>query len=97
MMQRRTYAGRITVARVVTAIGGLFALIEAIFILLILFGANQANAFFIFVKQFAQPLALFFPSLFTITNPQLAVLVGYGLAALFWLLVAAIVARFVAS
>ncbi|RZS44961.1 hypothetical protein EV193_101842 [Herbihabitans rhizosphaerae] len=81
--------------RVVLAIGGLFALIEALYILLILFGANPVNSFFSFVKSLAEPLALFFPGLIPIDNYDVAVLVNYGLAGLFWLLVAGVVARIV--
>lgn len=89
-------SGRGTAARVVTSIGALFAIIEVVYILLILFGANQANAFFQFVKSLAEPLALFFPGLFTLANNTLEVIVNYGLAAVFWLVVASLVARLVA-
>jgi len=78
---------------VITGIGALFALIEVVYILMILFGANQANSFFVFVKSLAAPLALFFPGLFDLGNYNLSVIVNYGLAAVFWIVVAGFLAR----
>jgi len=80
---------------VITGIGGLFALIEVVYILLVLFGANAGNAFYKFIQSIAVPLALFFPGLFTFQNQDWAVIVTYGLAAVFWLVVTRIVARIV--
>ncbi|HEX2131941.1 MAG TPA: hypothetical protein VHH15_10285 [Actinophytocola sp.] len=88
-------SGRGTAARVITGIGALFALIEVVYILLILFGANQANQFFQFVKSLAEPLALFFPGLFKLANNNLETIVNYGLAAVFWVVVAGLIARLV--
>lgn len=96
MTTRRTYAGRYSAARVVTGIGALFALIEVVYLLLILFGANAGNAFYKFIQGIAVPLALFFPGLFTVSNHTWEVILTYGLAAVFWLVVTGIVARFIA-
>lgn len=93
-MATRTASG--TAARVIQLVGAVFALIEVIYILLILFGANAGNAFFQFIKSLAEPLALFFPGLFPIDNYQLNIIVNYGLAAIFWVVVAGIIARVVA-
>jgi hypothetical protein len=93
MTRTGTYRGRGTAVRVVTGIGALFALVEAIYIVLVLAGANAANAFFRFIDSIAQPLALFFPGLFPVANPDLNVLINYGLAAVFWLVVAGLIAR----
>jgi hypothetical protein len=95
MTTRRTYTGRYSAARVITGIGALFAVIEVVYILLVLFGANAGNAFYKFVQSIAVPLALFFPGLFTISNPDWAVIIGYGLAAVFWMVVSGLIARFV--
>jgi hypothetical protein len=95
MTSRRTYTGRYSAARVITGIGALFAVIEVLYILLILFGANAGNAFVKFVQSIAVPLALFFPGLFTIQNPDWSVIVTYGLAAVFWMVVTGLIARFV--
>jgi hypothetical protein len=76
-------------------VGAVFALIEVIYILLILFKANGANAFVQFIHDLAEPLALFWPGLFPIDNGSLNVIVNYGLAAVFWLVVAGLLARLV--
>lgn len=88
-------SGRGTAARVITGIGVVFALIEVVYILMILFGANRTNSFFHFVQSLAEPLALFFPGLFTLDNYNLSVIVNYGLAAVFWIVVASLIARLV--
>ena len=82
-------------ARVITGVGALFAFVEVLFILLQLFGANAANGFYKFVQSIAVPLALFFPGLFTFQNQDWAVIVTYGLAAVFWILVTGVIARLV--
>ncbi|MGH3862781.1 hypothetical protein [Actinokineospora sp.] len=98
MTTRRWYAtrGTGTAARIVSGIGALFALILVVYICLIIFGANMANAFARFIQSMAEPLALFFPGLFPIANATLAVIVNYGLAALFWIVVTGIIARAIA-
>ncbi len=87
--------GRGTAARVVSSVGGLFALIEVVYILMLLFNANTANPFFQFVRTLAEPLALFFPGLFNFANDNLDIIVNYGLAAVFWVVVAGVIARLV--
>lgn len=80
----------------ISGIGAVFALIEILYILMIIFGANQSNAFFGFLKSLAEPLALFFPGLFETGNYNISILLNYGLAAVFWLVVTGILARAVA-
>ncbi|GAA3621670.1 hypothetical protein GCM10022267_04850 [Lentzea roselyniae] len=79
----------------ISGIGVVFALIEILYILMIVLGANQANAFFKFIQSLAEPLALFFPGLFATGNYNVDVLLNYGLAAVFWLVVTGILARVV--
>lgn len=93
--RRWSRTGSGTAARVVQLIGAVFALIEVIYILLVLFGANAGNAFFRFIQSLAEPLALFFPGLFNFSSYALSVIVNYGLAAVFWLVIAGLIARFV--
>jgi hypothetical protein len=95
MTARHTYAGRYSAARIITGVGALFALIEVIYILLNLFGANPGNGFYKFIETLAGPLAVFFPGLFPISSHVWYVVVTYGLAAVFWLVVTGIVARIV--
>ncbi|MCP2164550.1 hypothetical protein [Goodfellowiella coeruleoviolacea] len=82
-------------ARVIRLIGTVFAAFEVLYILLVLFNANPDNPFFVLVRQLAEPLALWFPGLFQLGSQPLDVLVNYGLAAVFWLLVAGLLARVV--
>jgi hypothetical protein len=96
MTARRTYTGRYSAARVISGIGALFAVIEVVYVLLNLFGANQGNGFYKFVESLAGPLALFWPGLFPISNHVWYMIVTYGLAAVFWLVVSGIIARIVA-
>jgi hypothetical protein len=70
-------------------------LIELIYILLIVLGANQGNGFFRFISSLAEPLALFFPGLFGTGNYNMDVILNYGLAGVFWLVVGSIVARII--
>ena len=95
MSRLRTTSGRGTASRVISGIGVVFALIEILFILMIVLGANPANAFFRFIQSLADPLALFFPGLFNTGNFNVDVLLNYGLAAVFWLVVTGILARVV--
>ncbi|MGW5050659.1 hypothetical protein [Actinokineospora sp. NPDC004072] len=89
------YRNRGAAARIITGIGALFALIEVVYILLVILGANSSNAFVQFMASIAKPLALFFPGLFPIDNDKLNILVNYGLAAVFWLVVTGLIARLV--
>jgi hypothetical protein len=82
-------------ARIITGVGAIFALFEAVYILLILFNANPANGFFRFVQSVAEPLALFFPGLFNLVNDKLEIILNYGLAAVFWLVVTGFIARLI--
>lgn len=91
----RSSAHRGTAAKVITAVGAVFALIEVVYIFLLLVKANAGNGFFVFIKSLAEPLAVFFPGLFPVSNYNLAVILDYGLAAVFWLVVAGVLARLV--
>ncbi|QLY29130.1 hypothetical protein [Nocardia huaxiensis] len=82
-------------ARIIAGVGGLFALIEGVYILLLVFDADQSNRFFTFIKGLAEPLALFFPGLFHTGNGDLDIVLNYGLAAVFWLAVTGFIARLV--
>jgi hypothetical protein len=96
MTTRRLSSSRGTAARVILGVGALFALIEIVFILLVLLGANASNAFYRFMHSLAGALALFFPGLFDVSGPKLQVILDYGLAAVFWLVITGLIARAVA-
>jgi hypothetical protein len=75
--------------------GLVFASILVVHVLLTVGGANPDNGITRFFSAAADPLALAFKSLFTPENPQLRVLVNYGLAALFWLAGSSILSRLI--
>lgn len=83
------------VASVVRWAGLLFALVLAVHVLLTVGEANPDNGITRFFASAAEPLALAFKSLFTPENDNLRVLVNYGLAALFWLIVSAVLSRLI--
>lgn len=93
---RTTRGGPGTAAAIVSAVGGIFALLEGIYIVLQVLNANPGNRAFTFVKSLAEPLALFFPGLFNTGNHDLDVVITYGLAAVFWLVVTGFIARVLA-
>lgn len=88
---RATVVG--AVAGLVRAAGLALALILAIHVLLTVGNANPDNGITVFFDEVAEPVAMAFRNLFTPENTELRVLVNYGLAALFWLIVSGIVAR----
>ncbi len=78
---------------VVRWIGTVAALLLTAHVVLTIGGANQQNPITQFVAEWADFLALGFSNLFTPEDPQLSVLVNYGAAALFWLLVTSLAVR----
>lgn len=82
-------------AGVVRWVGLVFALVLVIHVLLTVGHANPANGITRFFSATADPLALAFKSLFTPDNRELRVLVNYGLAALFWLIVSGVLSRLI--
>ena len=81
------------VASVVRWIGLILAIILVVHILLTVGSANPANGITSFFAEWAKPVALGFKDLFTPSDPKLLVLVNYGIAALFWLIVSGLVAK----
>lgn|SRR4051794_15205087 len=77
----------------VRLVGAIFAVILVGHILLTLFNANPDNPLTTFFADYSSSLTLWFDGLFTPDDPKLAVVVNYGLAAVFWLVAAGIVAR----
>ena len=83
------------VANVVRWIGLICALILVVHILLTVGSANPANGITNFFGDWAEPVALGFKDLFTPSDPKLLVLVNYGIAALFWLIVSSVLAKII--
>lgn len=82
-------------AGLVRWVGLLFALVLVVHVLLTVGQANPDNGITVFFADAAEPLALAFRNLFTPANDELRVLVNYGLAALFWLIVSGVLARLI--
>ncbi|MCI2423668.1 hypothetical protein MOQ72_40310 [Saccharopolyspora sp. K220] len=70
----------------VRLVGNACAALLAIHVVLTVGSANPENGITRFVASWADPLALGFQDLFMPDDPKAAVLVNYGIAALFWLL-----------
>jgi hypothetical protein len=82
-------------ASVVRWAGLVVVLILVIRVLLTVGGANPANGITGFFRTWSDRLAWGFKDLFTPSDAKLRVLVNYGIAALFWLIVSSILARIV--
>ncbi len=82
-------------AGVVRWIGLAFALVLVLHVLLTVGNANPDNGITTFFSSVADPLSLAFKSLFRPENAELRVLVNYGLAALFWLIVSSVLSRLI--
>ncbi len=78
---------------VVRWVGTLLSLLMVAHVVLVVGGANPDNAITRFVAEWAKPLALGFSDLFTPADPSLAVLVNYGIAAVFYLFATSIAVR----
>ncbi|RRO15102.1 hypothetical protein EIL87_17655 [Saccharopolyspora rhizosphaerae] len=73
------------------------AALLAIHVILTIGSANPDNGITQFVTSVADPLALGFQDLFTPEDPQLAVLLNYGIAAIFWLFITSIATKILAA
>jgi len=81
-----------TVRRVCAAINlvcGLFAVVLALHILLVLANANPRNGFASMISDWASAISLGVGTLFTPDSPKLAAFLNFGLAAVIWLLIGA--------
>jgi hypothetical protein len=81
------------VASIVRWVGLVFAALLVIHVIFMVGSANPDNGIVSFVKSWADSLALGFRDLFTPSDEKLRVLVNYGIAALFWLVVSGILAK----
>jgi hypothetical protein len=83
------------VASVVRWVGLAVVIILVLRVLLTVGGANPNNGITGFVTSWSNPLAWGFKDLFTPSDAKLRVLVNYGIAALFWLIVGSILTRII--
>jgi hypothetical protein len=80
---------------VVSWVGLALAVVLVVHVVLTVGGANPDNFITSSVKAIAEPVALAFRNLFEPGDAKLRVIVNFGLAALFWLAVRAIVLKLV--
>ncbi|MEJ2852782.1 MULTISPECIES: hypothetical protein [unclassified Saccharothrix] len=83
------------VAGVVGWVGLLVAAVLVVHVLLTVGGANPSNSITTTVATWADRFALGFRDLFTPEDLKLRVLVNYGIAAVFWLIVRSLVVKLV--
>jgi len=83
------------VAGVARWIGLLFALVLVMHVIFVVGDANPENDIVTFARAWSETLSVGFKDLFAPADPKLNVLVNYGIAALFWLVVSAIVAKII--
>lgn len=75
--------------------GLIVVIILVVRVLLTVGGANPSNGITSFITTVSDPLAWGFKDLFTPSDAKLRVLVNYGIAAIFWLIVSSIIARLI--
>ena len=80
-------------AGLVRWIGLIFAAFLVLYVIFVIGDANAANGIVSFVKGWAESVSLGFKDLFQPSDPKLSVLVNYGIAAIFWLVVSGILAK----
>ncbi len=90
---RRRVAGFL--AGLVRWAGLIVVIILVVRVLLTVGGANPNNGITSFITTVSDPLAWGFKDLFTPSDAKLRVLVNYGIAAIFWLIVSSIIARLI--
>ena len=76
-------------------LGVIFAVILVLHVIFVIGEANEDNGIATFVRNWSEGLALGFQDLFTPDDNKLRVLVNYGIAAIFWLIVSSIVAKII--
>ncbi|MFB9906313.1 hypothetical protein [Allokutzneria oryzae] len=91
----RVRSGGSVVASVVRAVGTVIALILLAHVIFALTSVNEANVLVQFVASWANALALWFVNLFVTGNGTMDLILNFGLAILFWLVVTNIVVRLV--
>lgn len=80
-------------ASIVRWIGLVFAAFLVIHVIFTVGSANPDNGIVSFIRSWADSLALGFGDMFTPSDQKLRVLVNYGIAAIFWMVVSGILAK----
>ncbi|WP_425563716.1 hypothetical protein [Prauserella halophila] len=80
-------------AGIVRWVGLAFAMILVLHVIFVIGEANTENGIVQWVADSSENLAIGFHDLFQPEDPKLLVLINYGIAAIFWLVVSSIVAK----
>ncbi|MCP2251749.1 hypothetical protein LY13_000480 [Prauserella aidingensis] len=80
-------------AGIVRWVGLAFALVLVLHVIFVIGEANSENSIVQWVADSSESLAVGFHDLFQPADPKLLVLINYGIAAIFWLVVSSIVAK----
>lgn|GEM_PF-1143170 len=76
-------------------LGVIFAVILVLRVIFVIGEANTSNGIVTFVQSWSDSLSVGFENLFTPDDHKLEILVNYGIAAIFWLIVSTIVAKII--
>jgi hypothetical protein len=82
-------------ASLVRWLGLIFAAFLVLDVIFVIGQANGDNGIVTFVKGWADSFSLGFKDLFTPSDLKLRVLVNYGIAAIFWLVVSSVLAKLI--
>ncbi|WP_091678489.1 hypothetical protein [Amycolatopsis marina] len=82
-------------ASVVRWVGLVFAAILVLHVIFVIGDANPENGIVSFVTSWSESLSLGFSDLFTPDDAKLRVLINYGIAAIFWMVVTAVLAKII--
>ncbi|MER7011053.1 hypothetical protein ABT324_06450 [Saccharopolyspora sp. NPDC000359] len=96
-LRRAWHRGLGVLISIVRWFGTAAAALLAVHVVLTIGGANPDNGITQFVAAWAEWLALGFQGLFMPADPELAVLINYGAAALFWLFITSLATRILSS
>lgn len=93
----KAVVGRVAgiVASIARWLGLIFAAILVLHVVFTIGQANAANGIVSFVRNWAEALSLGFKDLFTPADANLKVLLNFGIAAVFWLIVGSLVAAII--
>ncbi|MPZ64617.1 MAG: hypothetical protein GEU83_03550 [Pseudonocardiaceae bacterium] len=91
-IRTKTFEWLATIVQVLCTVAAVFL---AAYVVLTVGDANPDNGITQFVRAWANPLALGFENLFTPGGERTRVLVNYGIAAIFWVVVGSIASRLI--
>ena len=94
-MRNSTRSGAYALAQVLNTIGLAIVAVIVIYILLTFLEANPGNTAATLVRELAEYFNLGLANLFLIDDPKWLIGVNYGVAALIWLVITAVLVRLV--